>query len=43
VGSDNDYYIDTASTQLYGPKEGGVWGSPVSLTGDIAVIDGGHP
>lgn len=33
LGADNDFYIDTASTQLYGPKEGGVWGSPIPLTG----------
>jgi hypothetical protein len=43
VGEDNDFYIDTATTQLYGPKSGGVWGSPVSMTGgwNIASIDGG--
>lgn len=44
-GVDNDFYIDTATTQLYGPKQAGVWGSPVSLTGsaNIALIDGGSP
>jgi hypothetical protein len=31
LGEDNDFYIDTASAQLYGPKEGGVWGAAVSL------------
>jgi len=43
LGVDNDFYIDTSTTQLYGPREGGVWGSPVSLSGsaNIAVIDGG--
>ena len=43
LGENNDFYIDTAATQLYGPKEGGVWGSPVSLTGgaNITAIDGG--
>ncbi len=43
LGEDNDFYIDTATTQLYGPKTGGAWGSPVSLTGqaNINVIDGG--
>jgi hypothetical protein len=42
LGEDNDFYIDTGTTQLYGPKEG-VWGSPISLTGgaNITVIDGG--
>jgi hypothetical protein len=44
-GGDNDFYIDTSTTQLYGPKESGIWGSPISLTGaaNIAVIDGGAP
>ena len=43
LGENNDFYIDTAATELYGPKEGGVWGSPVSLTGgsNISAIDGG--
>jgi hypothetical protein len=33
LGQDGDFYIDTASTQLYGPRSGGVWGSPTPLTG----------
>jgi hypothetical protein len=43
TGQDNDFYIDTTFTQIYGPKEDGIWGSPVSMTGQayIAVIDGG--
>lgn len=44
LGEDDDFYIDTGTTQLYGPREGGVWGSPVSLTGAAnagGVIDGG--
>ncbi len=43
LGVDNDFYIDTSTTQLYGPREGGVWGSPVSLSGsaNITSIDGG--
>jgi hypothetical protein len=43
VGSDSDFYIDTATTQLYGPKTGGVWGSPASMTKDynISAVDGG--
>jgi hypothetical protein len=44
LGSDNDFYLDTAATVLYGPKEGGVWGSPVPLTNSVIdVIDGGGP
>jgi hypothetical protein len=43
TGEDNDFYIDTSTTQLYGPRAGGVWGSPVSLTGaaNVTAIDGG--
>ena len=43
TGADNDFYIDTRTTQLYGPREDGLWGSPVSLTGsaNVSVIDGG--
>jgi hypothetical protein len=33
LGSNGDYYINTASTTLYGPKTAGSWGSPVSLIG----------
>jgi hypothetical protein len=44
LGVDNDFYIDTASTQLYGPKTGGVWGSPVALGGPPAsVVDTDAP
>lgn len=33
VGSDGDFYIDTDSGQIYGPKVAGVWGDPTDLTG----------
>lgn len=34
VGSDGDFYIDTAASVLYGPKAGGAWpGTGVSLIG----------
>ena len=32
LGRDGEFYVDTSTTQLYGPKAGGVWGSPASLT-----------
>jgi hypothetical protein len=43
TGVDNDFYVDTSTTQLYGPREDGMWGSPISLTGraNITIIDGG--
>jgi hypothetical protein len=46
LGEDNDFYIDTAATQLYGPKEGGVWGSPVSIgvtQAEVVVANPNHP
>lgn len=34
LGNDGDFYIDTATTDLYGPKAAGVWPTPpVSLIG----------
>ena len=33
LGSNGDYYLDTAANRLYGPKTTGVWGPGVSLTG----------
>ena len=36
TGVDGDYYVDTTTDQLYGPKAGGVWpGSPVQLPIDV--------
>jgi microcystin-dependent protein len=33
IGVDGDFYIDTATETIYGPKSGGVWGSGTSLIG----------
>src|SRR5690606_38852361 len=33
LGLDGDFYIDTASWNIYGPKSGGAWGSATSLIG----------
>ncbi len=33
LGSDGDFYIDTAAFDIYGPKTAGVWGSGTSLGG----------
>jgi hypothetical protein len=33
LGADGDFYIDTASNYLYGPKTGGAWGAGVSIVG----------
>jgi len=33
LGADGDFYIDTTSHAIYGPKTAGAWGSPTSLVG----------
>lgn len=33
LGNNDDFYIDTAITKLYGPKTAGAWGSGTSLIG----------
>lgn len=42
LGTDDDFYLDTAASRLYGPKTGGVWGSGVSLIGPAGAdgVDG---
>jgi hypothetical protein len=37
-GNDGDFYIDTASSTIYGPKTGGVWGAGVSLIGPVGPV-----
>jgi len=32
-GVDGDFWINTATSEIYGPKTAGVWGSPTSLIG----------
>jgi hypothetical protein len=33
IGVNGDFYINTATEQIYGPKTAGVWGAPTSLVG----------
>lgn len=33
VGQDGDFYIDTATSVIFGPKSAGSWGSPTSIVG----------
>lgn len=33
LGTNGDFYLDTAASRLYGPKTGGAWGSGVVLIG----------
>lgn len=43
LGSDGDFYIDTANLQFYGPKASGAWGSASSIVGITdAPNDGNH-
>lgn len=37
LGVDGDFYIDTASDAIYGPKTAGVWGSPTSVIGPQGI------
>lgn len=33
IGQDGDFYIDTATSVIFGPKSAGSWGSPTSIVG----------
>ncbi|MDB5286995.1 MAG: hypothetical protein JWR05_1944 [Mucilaginibacter sp.] len=35
IGTTGDFYIDTSLWKLYGPKTAGVWGSGISIIGDV--------
>lgn len=37
LGTDGDFYIDTAALEIYGPKTAGVWGSGTSIVGTDGV------
>jgi hypothetical protein len=37
VGADGDFYIDTATSTLYGPKAAGAWPAGVSLVGPASA------
>ncbi len=39
LGQDGEFYIDVATTQMYGPKAEGVWGSPTNLTWPSSLSD----
>lgn len=43
LGVDGDFFINTATNQLYGPKTGGSWGSPVSLIGPTGATGATGP
>ena len=33
IGADGDFYIDSSSSKIYGPKTAGLWGNGISLVG----------
>lgn len=37
IGVDGDFYINTATSQVFGPKTSGAWGSGVSLIGPTGL------
>lgn len=41
TGNDGDFYIDTVSSTMYGPRENGYWGTGVSLIGPRGGGGGG--
>lgn len=41
TGSNGDFYIDTATSTIYGPKVGGAWGPGTSLIGPATGSAGG--
>ena len=45
TGADGDFYIDTTTYDLYGPKTAGAWGTGVSLVGPAGtqVLNGAGP
>jgi hypothetical protein len=40
LGSNGDFYIRTTTSDIYGPKAGGSWGSPTSLIGATGSTGG---
>jgi hypothetical protein len=42
-GVDGDFYIDTSTNQIYGPKTAGAWGAPTDLQGSPWTAGGTLP
>lgn len=38
VGIDGEFYVDTVTNKMYGPKTSGVWGEPVNLGGTYTHV-----
>ena len=38
IGNDGDFYINTTSNEIFGPKTAGVWGSGTSLVGPQGIV-----
>lgn len=37
IGNNGDFYIDTSTYNLYGPKNGGIWGPPTLLNNNASA------
>jgi hypothetical protein len=40
LGIDGEFYIDTVTNKMYGPKTSGLWGDPVNLGGTYTHVQG---
>ena len=41
IGHDGDFYLDKYANQIYGPRENGLWGNPINLTGEPGIRGSG--
>ena len=37
IGNNGDFYIDTLTFYMYGPKNGGIWGTPILLNNNASA------
>lgn len=37
IGNNGDFYIDTLTFYMYGPKSGGIWGTPILLNNNASA------
>lgn len=41
IGHDGDFYLDTNANKIYGPRQNGLWGTPINLTGEPGIRGSG--
>ena len=37
TGHEGDFYINTSTNQIYGPRKNGLWGPPINITGAAGI------